>query len=349
MLHREAEGTPEVLSYLNSRELGILGTASKSSRPPLVGCGIMLCVNPKDNPGACFYHDAQSLGAPSHLHEDGIWTKEELQPTSKLSVTCSSHAPPDTRHLRCGLIQSWPHAQGRGDSPFDFQRFIKGVVRVIIRAAREFREALNYGDSIGWIIGEAPSHAFWEVAGGRWRFPMPEALRHQLRGLEFQSHGSRYLLCRVVTEREIYTYSWSKRPGGRPSPSMRRSTWRWRDAWSGHEVNPVDVSLQETGRLLMPHLQLLFDFQAPLHGALVRRGPEPVSETHARRDSLGSINYTDDTDSDEDSDSEGYRQTTTLLPASLDFVPRPASMFPMDVGACRSATTFRPNKRARVA
>jgi hypothetical protein len=227
-------------------------------------------------------------------------------------------------------------------------RTIKSIVRVILRAAREFQEVLNYDEereesaSVGWYCGHVVDPGGkWKFAKGAAAFPVEESLKqHGILGLSFLADGTHALRFLVNKDGILYEYTWNKwRP--KPNTEFYNATfYRLIPSATSTRKQRVDLAL------LIPLVQILMDVQQPLRGALMNSTLEMCpSEPGPRHRFDDRRKWREAKGADVVFEYDrGELLECILIPASLEFTTRPKEgLVKAEVGKCLQPQSWERN------
>jgi len=254
-----------VSNFLRPADKWSLAQSSRANDKPLESaCGLLLCVEPPGRVGVCFYTSVKEEAAafPSGLNQTLF---EEPSGSRTLGVRCGSYAKPVSCKPEIGKV-------ARAITPV---KMIKSMIRLLVRAAREYNVGLNYNDrTVAWACGEVPSNDEWTSAGSAAKYPIAPALKAKgVTGLilEDVEAGRETFTFTVFTTTDWLTLRWDKNTRtqrrlwipSRNSPT----TFCARIPISGHEAR---CSVDDFAEIL----QSIIDLDAPLRGAIMQSGEE---------------------------------------------------------------------------
>lgn len=283
-------------------------TSRRNERPPESACGLVLCVEPPSGRvGVCFYTSVR---------------EETDQLPNKRKQTLFEERDGDrTLGVRCGLpvtLQSCKPEVGasRIVTP---TKMLKGMVRLLVRAAREYNFGLNYHDrTVAWGCGEVPSNTEWTSALAPVRYPIDSSLRKKgILGicLEDTEAGRETFSFTVFRTDDQLLLRWTKRERNEPSTTLctRRKI-------NGDKAPCTLDDFAET-------LQSIVDLDKPLRGAIMQSGDEEYAHLEERERSvrrrLAQGSYVHAVPSQEDGGTSVYLMEANFYPATFSFSVAP--------------------------
>ena len=266
-----------VSDFLRPADKWSLAQSSRANDKPLESaCGLLLCVEPPGSIGVCFFTSVkdEAAGFPSGLNQTLF---DEPSGSKTLGVRCGSYVKPARCKPEIGKV-------ARAITPV---KMIKSMIRLLVRASREFNVGLNYDDrTVAWACGEVPSNGEWTSAGSAAKYPITPALKAKgLRGLflEDVEAGRETFTFTVFTTTGMLRLRWDKKTGlqrrlGLPART-RRTTVCTRTPISGRQAI---CSVDDFAEIL----QSIIDLDAPLRGAIMQSGVEEYAHVSEQERSV---------------------------------------------------------------
>jgi len=242
-----------VSNFLRPVDKWSLAQTSRGNNKPLESaCGLLLCVEPPGRVGVCFYTSVKDEAVEfPRLHQTLF---EEPSGSRTLGVRCGSYMKPVSCKPELGKVS-------RAITPV---KMIKSMIRLLVRAAREYDEGLNYDDwKIAWACGEIPNDEGWTSTSSAAKYPIAPSLKAKgVTGLFLEDWEA---------GRETFTFTVFMNTGRLwliwNNDNLRSTTMCKRIGTSGSVVR---CSVDDFAEIL----QDVIDLDAPLRGAIIQSGPE---------------------------------------------------------------------------
>ena len=296
-------------------------TSRGNERPPESACGLVLCVEPPSGRvGVCFYTSVKEETDRFPIKRNQTLFEERDAGDRTLGVRCGPLAKLQSCKPEVGA--------SRIVTP---TKMLKGMIRVLVRAAREYNVGLNYHDrTVAWGSGEVPSNAEWTSARAPARYPIDPSLRKKgILGicLEDSEAGREAFTFRVFRTDDQLLLRWDKK-----YRNERSTTLCTRRKNNGDEAPCAIDAFAET-------LQAIVDLDAPLRGAIMQSGEEEYAlpEEHERsvRRRLEQGSYVHAVPSQAEGGTSVYSTEANFYPATFSFSVDPHFNVEV-VGSCES-------------